>query len=158
MQWGQFLYLYRSSPVVTLPSDASSILHTCVPSRLQVGRAGRDGSTAHCWAWLDDTEYLRQRALAHSNTTPRGAVHLLLTVLFGTQEAAGRVLLQQGAGGGGGGKKGRGGAAAARGGGAGRVAGRKRKQRAAEGDEEEEEKEEEVVAGGAELAPAGTYR
>ena len=34
---------------------------------LQIGRAGRDGSESYCHLFLDDCDFLRLRALAHSD-------------------------------------------------------------------------------------------
>ena len=48
----------------------------------QVGRAGRDGSEAHCALFLDDMDFRRLRSLAHSDGVGANAVKRFLGAAF----------------------------------------------------------------------------
>eukprot|EP00878_Enallax_costatus_P035165 GHUV01039158.1.p2 GENE.GHUV01039158.1~~GHUV01039158.1.p2 ORF type:complete len:111 (+),score=56.42 GHUV01039158.1:128-460(+) len=68
--------------------DLDAVVHTALPHSLeeyvqQVGRAGRDGRTGHCILFLDDAEYLRLRALAHSSVVCGPSTERFLEMVFG---------------------------------------------------------------------------
>jgi ATP-dependent DNA helicase Q4 len=63
------------------------IVHASLPRSVeeyvqQVGRAGRDGSEGHCFAFLDDGDFVTLRSLAYSGITESVSVHSLLQTVF----------------------------------------------------------------------------
>lgn len=51
-------------------------------SHAQVGRAGRDGREAQCWLYLDDSDYLSLRSLAHSTMVLQASVSRFMQCVF----------------------------------------------------------------------------
>lgn len=71
--------------------DLEAVLHTSMPHSLeeyvqQVGRAGRDGRTATCIAFLDDGDYLKLRTLGHQRVVQRSSIERFLSTVFGREE------------------------------------------------------------------------
>ncbi len=52
------------------------------PALPQVGRAGRDGSEASCFAFLSDADFVKLRSLAFSGLLEQSTVRAFLEVLF----------------------------------------------------------------------------
>ncbi|XP_024388003.1 ATP-dependent DNA helicase Q-like 5 [Physcomitrium patens] len=68
-------------------SDVGSVIHYNMPRSLEhyvqeTGRAGRDGKAAFCHLFLDDTDYLKLRSLAHSDGADTFAVNKFLCRVF----------------------------------------------------------------------------
>ena len=68
-----------------------AVVHATVPRSLeeyvqQIGRAGRDGSEAVCYAYIDDGDFIKLRSLAHSAVVDKGAIESLLDAVFETAE------------------------------------------------------------------------
>lgn len=71
--------------------DLEAVLHTSMPHSLeeyvqQVGRGGRDGRPATCIAFLDPSDYVRLRVLAHGRVAARSSVETFLRRVFGREE------------------------------------------------------------------------
>ncbi len=69
-------------------SHLGAVIHTVMPHSLeeyvqQVGRAGRDGSEAKCWLYLDDADYVKLRSLGFSGAVERAAVGVLVEKALG---------------------------------------------------------------------------
>lgn len=60
----------------------------CAAAPPQVGRAGRDGGEAACYAFLSDADFVKLRSLAFSGLLERETVREFLGVLFAEEEAA----------------------------------------------------------------------
>lgn len=74
--------------------DVGAVVHATMPRSLeeyvqQVGRAGRDGSEARCYAFLDDRDFVRLRSLAYSGTLDGEAVRGFLEEVFAPEPAPG---------------------------------------------------------------------
>ena len=74
--------------------DVGAVVHATMPRSLeeyvqQVGRAGRDGSEARCYAFLDDRDFVRLRSLAYSGTLDGEAVRGFLEEVFAPEAAPG---------------------------------------------------------------------
>lgn len=71
--------------------DLGAVIHAGLPHSLeeyvqQVGRAGRDGRSATCIAYLDDSDYAWMRTIAHQKTVRRPTVERFLRCVFGRPE------------------------------------------------------------------------
>ena len=72
-------------------SSVDAVVHATMPRSLeeyvqQIGRAGRDGSEAKCYAHLSDQDFISLRSLAYSGTVTKEAVETLLTHVFIEEE------------------------------------------------------------------------
>ncbi|GAQ80266.1 Helicase conserved C-terminal domain containing protein [Klebsormidium nitens] len=68
-------------------SDVGAVIHYNMPRSLEhyvqeIGRAGRDGSLAHCHLFLDDADYIKLRSLAHSDGCDANSVLRFLSKVF----------------------------------------------------------------------------
>ena len=63
---------------------------------LQVGRAGRDGTEASCFAFLDDGDFLRLRSLAHADGINVGNVQSFLEAVFAKPALPGKSATKDG--------------------------------------------------------------
>jgi ATP-dependent DNA helicase Q4 len=71
--------------------DLEAVIHAGMPHSLeeyvqQVGRAGRDGRSAACITFLDDSDYTWMRTKAHEKTVRRATVERFLRCVFGRPE------------------------------------------------------------------------
>jgi ATP-dependent DNA helicase Q4 len=71
--------------------DLEAVIHAGMPHSLeeyvqQVGRAGRDGRSATCITFLDDSDYTWMRTKAHEKTVRRATVERFLHCVFGRPE------------------------------------------------------------------------
>ena len=63
------------------------VIHATMPRSLeeyvqQVGRAGRDGRVAHCYAFLDDSDFVKLRSLAFSGVLDLDSIRGFLQAVF----------------------------------------------------------------------------